>query len=83
MASAQDTSKSSGFSAEEKAAMKERAKEQKAEARANKSRAEGEAEVRAKIAEMAEPERTFATQIHEIVAAHAPMLAEPASMLPV
>ena len=47
---ATDTSK--GFTPEERAAMKERARELKAEARANKSRADGESDVLAKIAEM-------------------------------
>src|SRR3712207_9499585 len=63
------------FTAEERAAMKERAKELKAEARANKNRAEGERDVLAKIAEMAESDRAMATRIHEIVAANAPILA--------
>ena len=40
------------FTDEERAAMKERAKELKAEARANKNKAEGESDVLAKIAEM-------------------------------
>jgi ATP-dependent DNA ligase len=52
---------SKGFTDEERAAMKERAKELKAEARANKNRAEGESDVLAKIAEMPEPERAMAT----------------------
>jgi hypothetical protein len=46
------------FTEEERAAMKERAKELKAEERANKSKAEGENDVLAKLAEMPEPERT-------------------------
>jgi uncharacterized protein YdhG (YjbR/CyaY superfamily) len=64
-----------GFTAEERAAMKERAKELKAEARANKNRAEGESDVLAKIAEMPEPERAMAMRLHEIIAASAPVLA--------
>lgn len=64
-----------GFTDEERAAMKERAKELKAEARANKSRAEGESDVLAKIAEMPEPERTMATRLHELIKANAPVLA--------
>ena len=44
-----------GFTDEEKAAMQERAKELKAEARANKDRAAGEGDLLAKIAEMPEP----------------------------
>ncbi len=54
--------------------MKERAKELKAEARASKSRAEGEQAVLARIAEMAESDRTLAARVHEIVGATAPML---------
>ena len=67
--------KSDGFTAEERAAMKERAKELKAEARANKSKAEGESEVLAKIAELPEPERTLAQRLHEIITTSAPQLA--------
>jgi uncharacterized protein YdhG (YjbR/CyaY superfamily) len=64
-----------GFTAEERAAMKERSKELKAEARANKNRAEGERDVLAKIAEMPEPERAMAKRLHEIIKASAPVLA--------
>lgn len=64
-----------GFTDEERAAMKERAKEMKAEARTNKNKAEGESDVLAKIAEMPEPERTIATRLHEIIKANAPTLA--------
>ena len=63
-----------GFTDEEKAAMKERAKELKAEARANKDRAAGESDLLAKIAEMPEPERTMAKRLHEIITASAPAL---------
>src|SRR4051812_20648560 len=62
------------FTDEERAAMKERAKELKAEARANKDRAEGENDVLAKIAEMPEPERAMAKRLHEIITASAPIL---------
>ncbi len=64
-----------GFSAEEKAAMKERAKELKAEARAEKDRAEGESALLAKIAEMSEPDRSMAARLHELIKANAPSLA--------
>ena len=64
-----------GFTGDERAAMKERAKELKAEARANKNRAEGESDVLAKIAEMPEPERAMAKQLHAIITASAPILA--------
>jgi uncharacterized protein YdhG (YjbR/CyaY superfamily) len=66
--------KSKGFSAEEKAAMKERAKELKAEERASKDRAAGENDLLAKIAEMPEPDRSMATRLHAIVKASAPAL---------
>lgn len=69
------TSKESkGFTAEERAAMRERAQELKAEARANKDKAAGESDVLAKIAEMPEPERTMAMRLHEIIKASAPAL---------
>ncbi len=63
-----------GFTDEERAALKERAKELKAEARANKDRADGERDVLAKIAEMPEPERAMAERLHAIVTASAPVL---------
>ena len=68
--------KSTTFSAEEKAAMKERAKEQKAAARRSPSAAkvDGETEVLAKIAEMAEPDRAMAERLHAIIKASAPDL---------
>jgi uncharacterized protein YdhG (YjbR/CyaY superfamily) len=66
--------KSEGFTAEERAAMRERAKEQKAEARAEKNRAEGERAVLAKIAEMPEADRAMAKRLHEVVKASAPEL---------
>jgi uncharacterized protein YdhG (YjbR/CyaY superfamily) len=65
---------SEGFTAEERAAMKERAKELKAEARANKDRAAGESDLLAKIAEMAEPDRSMAERLHAIITASAPDL---------
>ncbi len=63
-----------GFTAEERAAMRERAKELKAEARADKKRAAGESALLAKIAEMHEPDRAMAERLHEIVKASAPAL---------
>jgi uncharacterized protein YdhG (YjbR/CyaY superfamily) len=68
------TKKSQGFSDEEKAAMKERAKELKAEERANKNKAEGENDLLAKIAEMPEPDRSIAERIHAIIKDSAPTL---------
>ena len=66
--------KSKGFTDEERAAMKERAKELKAEARANKNKADGESAVLAKIAEMPEPDRAMAKRLHAIIKASAPAL---------
>src|SRR5918999_434889 len=66
--------KSKGFTDEERAAMQERAKELKAEERANKKKAEGESDLLAKIAEMPEPDRAMAERLHEIVKASAPAL---------
>jgi uncharacterized protein YdhG (YjbR/CyaY superfamily) len=62
-----------GFSADERAAMKERAKEVKAESRRGsrtaKNAADGESEVLAKIAEMTETDRAMAERIHAVVTA--------------
>lgn len=66
--------KSTGFTDEERAAMKERARELKAEARANMDKAAGESDVLAKIAEMPEPERGMAMRLHAIIKASAPTL---------
>ena len=63
-----------GFTEEEQAAMKARAQELKAEARADKKRAEGERAVLDAIAAMSEPDRTMAQRLHEIVTANAPDL---------
>ena len=69
-----ENKKSKGFTAEERAAMKERAQELKAEARAEKDRAAGESDVLAKIAEMRGSDRAMAKRLHEIVKASAPSL---------
>src|SRR5438445_10782877 len=61
---------SQGFSAEERAAMKERARELKAEA----AKADGETELLAAIAKMREPDRGMARRLHAIVKASAPDL---------
>jgi uncharacterized protein YdhG (YjbR/CyaY superfamily) len=57
-----------GFTTEERAAMKDRVRELKA------GKTDGESDVQAKIAEMAEPDRAMAARIHEIVKASAPGL---------
>ncbi|TDA66288.1 MAG: DUF1801 domain-containing protein [Chloroflexi bacterium] len=62
--------KDTGFTAEEKAAMKERARELKAAA----SKADEESALLAKIAEMPEPDRAMATRLHVIIQASAPAL---------
>jgi uncharacterized protein YdhG (YjbR/CyaY superfamily) len=70
--------KSDGFTEEERAAMKERAQELKAEARrgprAKKDKADGERDVLATIAEMPEPDRAMAERIHAIIKASTPAL---------
>jgi uncharacterized protein YdhG (YjbR/CyaY superfamily) len=66
--------KSKGFTAEERAAMKERAKELKAEARRRTDKVDGERDLLAKIAEMPEPDRAMAKRLHSIVKASAPDL---------
>jgi uncharacterized protein YdhG (YjbR/CyaY superfamily) len=63
-----------GFSAQEKAAMRERAQELKAEARASKNREEGEKAVLAAIAQMKEHDRSMAKRLHEVITAAAPEL---------
>jgi len=63
-----------GFTDDERAAMKERARELKAAARAEKNRADGEGDVLAKIGEMPESDRVMAERLHEIVKASAPAL---------
>jgi uncharacterized protein YdhG (YjbR/CyaY superfamily) len=62
--------KSKGFTEEERAAMKERAKELKA----NKDKAAAERDVLEKIAEMPAPDRAMAERLHAIVKASAPDL---------
>jgi uncharacterized protein YdhG (YjbR/CyaY superfamily) len=68
--------RSKGFTDEERAAMKERAQELKAEARRGPraDKADGESAVLAKIAEMPEADRTMAKRLHAIIKASAPAL---------
>jgi len=66
--------KTKGFTADERDAMKARVKELKAEARANKDKAEGESAALAAITAMKEPDRALAKKVHEIVKAVAPSL---------
>jgi uncharacterized protein YdhG (YjbR/CyaY superfamily) len=63
-----------GFTDDEKAAMKERARELKAASKATRTKADGETDVLAKIEEMAEPDRSLARRFHELVKTNAPSL---------
>jgi uncharacterized protein YdhG (YjbR/CyaY superfamily) len=63
-----NASRSNGFTEEERAAMKEHARELKA------GKVDGESAVLAKIAEMQEPDRTMASQLHSLIKANAPTL---------
>jgi uncharacterized protein YdhG (YjbR/CyaY superfamily) len=67
---------SKGFTDEERAAMRQRAQELKAEARRGRraGKADAESEVLAKIAEMPKPDRAMAKRLHAIVKASAPAL---------
>jgi uncharacterized protein YdhG (YjbR/CyaY superfamily) len=72
--SAATDKKSKGFTEDERAAMRARAQELKAEARASKNRAEGERDLLAAIAAMKPSDRAMAKRIHAIVEATAPTL---------
>jgi uncharacterized protein YdhG (YjbR/CyaY superfamily) len=73
--SAKSTNKTSkGFTADERAAMKARAQEMKAEARGKQNRAEGEREVLGAIAAMKGTDRVMAKRIHAIIKDSAPTL---------
>ncbi|WP_374772415.1 DUF1801 domain-containing protein [Streptomyces sp. NBC_01310] len=73
-----ESSRHEGFTAEERAAMKDHAQELKTASRrsskADKA-AEAEREVLAKIAEMKESDRILAERVHAVIAANAPSLA--------
>ncbi|MGH8052568.1 MAG: iron chaperone [Stenotrophomonas sp.] len=66
--------KSDGFTADERAAMKERARELKAEAKAGKLKVEGEADIMDKIGQMPPAEGKMARRLHEIITTTAPAL---------
>ncbi len=68
------TKPAEGFSAEERAAMRERAKEVKGAGRRGAGKADGASDVLAKIAEMAPTDRAMAERLHAIVTASAPSL---------
>jgi uncharacterized protein YdhG (YjbR/CyaY superfamily) len=63
-----------GFTDEERAAMKERAKEVRAARRGSAAKADGEGDLLAKIAEMPEADRAMAERVHAIIRAAAPGL---------
>ena len=67
---------SRGFTDEERAAMRERARELKAAAHrgARADKADGESEVLAKIAEMREPDRAMGERLHAVIKATATVL---------
>lgn len=65
---------SKGFTDEERAAMKERAREAKEEARGGAKTADGESEVLEKIAAMQGPDRALAQRLHALIKASAPAL---------
>jgi uncharacterized protein YdhG (YjbR/CyaY superfamily) len=73
-AAGRDTT-SSAWTAEEKSAMKERAREMKAEERRGTARADGERDLLAKVADMPESDRVMAERIHAVITATAPELA--------
>ena len=68
------TAESRGFTSEERAAMKERARELKAESRAGAKKVDAEQELLAKIAEMKGSDRAIAERLHAIITASAPEL---------
>ncbi len=69
-----NTQKTDGFSDVERAAMKERAKELKAEARADKDKEAGLKDLLSKLKEMAEPDRSIGMRLHEIIKTNVPDL---------
>jgi len=71
---AKQITQTKGFTDEERAAMKVRAKELKVEERANKNRAAGESDVLAAIAAMPEPDRAIGERLHAIITSSAPDL---------
>jgi uncharacterized protein YdhG (YjbR/CyaY superfamily) len=68
------TNETQGFTADERAAMKARAQELKAEAKANKNRADGERDLLASIAAMPGPDRAMAKRLHALITTTAPVL---------
>jgi uncharacterized protein YdhG (YjbR/CyaY superfamily) len=75
MSTQNTTSRGGGFTTDEKAAMRERAREAKAEARRGADREAGERDLLAKIAEMPDPDRIIAERLHALITEVAPALA--------
>lgn len=74
MSTQSTTNPKGGFTADEKAAMRERAREAKAEARRGADREAGLEDVLAKIAEMSQPDRGMAERLHALITRVAPEL---------
>jgi uncharacterized protein YdhG (YjbR/CyaY superfamily) len=70
-----DVQESTGFTAEERAAMRERAAELRAEGRGGAKKADGLTAVLDRIAQMAAEDRALAERVHVVVTTHAPHLA--------
>lgn len=70
-----DSKSPKGFTVEERAAMRERARELKAEAREIKTKAAGEKDALSAIAKTPEPDRSMAGKLHTLIKAGAPELA--------
>jgi uncharacterized protein YdhG (YjbR/CyaY superfamily) len=66
--------KSPRFTDEERAAMRERARELQTQARTGKRKVDGESAVLAKIAALSEPDRSLAQQLHALITKSAPEL---------
>jgi uncharacterized protein YdhG (YjbR/CyaY superfamily) len=73
-ATKQPAKANTGFTSEEKAAMRNRAQELKAEARASKNKAEGESAALAAIAALPTSDRALAERLHALITASAPTL---------
>ncbi len=73
-AAKQPAKTSAGFTDEEKAAMRKRAQEVKAEARANKNKEEGESAALAAIAALPAADRVLAERLHALITTSAPEL---------
>ena len=73
-AKTRDRGASGGFTDDERAAMKERAKEVRAARRGTAAKAGGESDLLAKVAEMPEPDRAVAERVHAVIKAAAPGL---------